>query len=197
MTKEAYKQGRIRYVSQDGNREFISLLACACADGTTLPPALIYQGSSGDLQNTWMEDLQEGDNAYFTSAVNGWSSDELGLTWLRLFDRHTKQKSSRRRLLIVDGHSSHINWALISLADALRILILVLPPHTTHRLQPLDVGLFSPLSQAYSARLNAYTHGGLGWVTMTKRMFWPLFRDAWQASFTEKNVKKAFEKTGI
>jgi hypothetical protein len=26
-TKEAYKIGRIRHVSQDGNREFISLLA--------------------------------------------------------------------------------------------------------------------------------------------------------------------------
>lgn len=197
MTKEAYNSGRIRYFQQDGNREFISLLACVCADGNVLPPALIYQGSSGDLQNTWMEDLQEEDKAYFTSTANGWTSDRLGLAWLRLFDKQTKHKGSRRRLLIVDGHSSHINWGIIQLADALRILILILPPHTTHRLQPLDVGLFSPLSQAYSTRLTAYTHGGLGWVTMTKRMFWPLFKGAWEASFTEKNVKKAFEKTGI
>jgi len=49
MSKEAYKSGRIRYASQDGNREFISLLACVCADGTALPAALIYQGKSGDL----------------------------------------------------------------------------------------------------------------------------------------------------
>ena len=80
--------------------------------------------------------------------------------------------------MIVDGHSSHVNMGLVTLADDLRILLFILPPHTTHRLQPLDVGLFSPLSQAYSKRLDAYTHGGLGWVTMTKRMFWPLFRDA-------------------
>jgi DDE superfamily endonuclease len=59
----------------------------------------------------------------------------------------------------------------ISLADSLQILILVLPPHTTHRLQPLDVGLFSPLAKAYSKRLNAYTNGGLGWVLMAKRLF--------------------------
>jgi hypothetical protein len=52
MTKEAYKQGRIRHFQQDGSREFISLLACICADGTALPPALIYQGASNDLQRS-------------------------------------------------------------------------------------------------------------------------------------------------
>lgn len=197
MTKEAYKSGRIKYAVQDGSREFISLLACACADGTTTPPALIYQGKSGDLQDTWMHDLHEGEEAYFTSAENGWSCDALGLAWLRRFDQNTRHKSSRRRLLIVDGHSSHVNWGFVSCADELRILLLILPPHTTHRLQPLDVGLFSPLSQAYSTELQNYTHGGQGWVSMTKRMFWTLFKKAWMISFTEKNIKKAFESTGI
>ena len=28
-------------------------------------------------------------------------------------------------------------------------------------------------------------------------MFWPLFREAWEASFTVKNIKKAFKKTEI
>jgi len=197
MSKEAYKSGRIRHVQQDSNREFISLLACICADGSALPPALIYQGSSGDLQNTWIDDLHEEDEAFFASSENSWSSDAFRLAWLRLFDRNTCQKGSRKRLLIVDGHSSHVNMGLVTLADDLRILLFILPPHTTHRLQPLDVGLFSPLSQAYSKRLDAYTHGGLGWVTMTKRMFWPLFRDAWKDSFTLANIKNAFKKTGI
>lgn len=197
MTREEYKSGRIRYVQQDGNREFISLLACVCADGTALPPALIYQGKSGDLQNTWMEDLKEEDQAYFTSAANGWSSNALGLAWLHRFEQDTRHKGSRRRLLIVDGHSSHVNWGFICFADEFRILVLVLPSHTTQRLQPLDVGMFSPLSTAYSKELNKYTDAGLGWVTMTKRMFWPLFKNAWRESFTVKNIKKSFESTGI
>ncbi|ERF75560.1 hypothetical protein EPUS_08972 [Endocarpon pusillum Z07020] len=155
LTKEAYERGRICYSQEDGNREFISLLACVCADGTALPPALIYQGASNDLQSSWMEDLHESDKAYFTSSANGWTCDALGLAWLRLFDKNTRSKGSRRRLLIVDGHSSHINWSFIKLADSLRILIFILPPHTTHRLQPLDVGLFSPLAQAYTQRLDA------------------------------------------
>jgi DDE superfamily endonuclease len=197
MTKEAYKQGRIRNAQHDGNREFISLLACICADGTATAPALIYQGTSNDLHNTWIEDLNERDKAYFTASANGWTNNELGLAWLRRFHQDTKHKGSRRRLLILDGHSSHINMAFLSLADSLRILILILPPHTTHRLQPLNVGLFSPLAKAYTKRLDAYIHGWLGWVSMTKRLFWPIFRDAWGDSFTPKNIKKAFKATGI
>ena len=146
VTKEAYKSGRIDHFLHDGNREWISLLACICADGSALPPALIYQGVSNDLQSSWIDDLNEQDEAYFTSSAHGWTCNALGLSWLRLFDKHTRQKDSRRRLLILDGHSSHLNWAFITLADALRILILVFPPHTTHRLQPLDISLFRPLA---------------------------------------------------
>ena len=51
---------------QDGSTEFISLVACICADRTTIPPALIYQGESGDLQDTWLMD-----KAYFAASEKG------------------------------------------------------------------------------------------------------------------------------
>ncbi|EDN02167.1 predicted protein [Histoplasma mississippiense (nom. inval.)] len=38
------KSGHTIDASQDGSREFITLLISICADGTSLPPALIYQG---------------------------------------------------------------------------------------------------------------------------------------------------------
>ena len=49
MTKKMYDSGRITTAKQDGSREFISLLASICVDGTALPPALIYKGASRDL----------------------------------------------------------------------------------------------------------------------------------------------------
>jgi hypothetical protein len=49
MTLHAYKTGRIMGASQDGSQEFLTLLACICADVTKLPPALIYQGDHADL----------------------------------------------------------------------------------------------------------------------------------------------------
>ena len=191
MTRSAYDSGRVRSAKQDGSREFISLLATICADGTHLPPALIYQGVSGDLQDTWTDDLVSQDEAFFACSQNGWSNNEYGLNYLKqIFDLYTKAKAGRaRRLLIVDGHASHVNWEFLQTCDRLRILVCILPPHTTHRLQPLDVSLFQPLATAYSRGINTLMYNRESHVHITKRLFWPLFRDAWKASFTLANIE--------
>jgi hypothetical protein len=42
---------------QDGNREWITLIACVCADGEALPPAIIYTGVAG-IQSGWVDDIE-------------------------------------------------------------------------------------------------------------------------------------------
>jgi hypothetical protein len=199
MTLQALKTGRVNSARQDGSREFISLLACICADGSALPPALIYKGASGDLQSSWTDDLITEDQAFFTTSATGWSSDAHGLQWLqKVFDPATVQKAGRsRRLLIVDGHSSHINMAFLDMCDKLRILIMVLPPHSTHRLQPLDVSLFLPLATRYSQKIQQLLHQSDAITSITKRTFWSCFKPAWDSSFTEANILSGFRKTGI
>jgi hypothetical protein len=97
MTTDTLKSGRIMGASQDGSWEFISLLACICADGSKLPPALIYKGESHDLMSSWVGDFTEEYDAYFASSLNGWSSDKLGLQWLEwVFHRHRKGKAGNR-----------------------------------------------------------------------------------------------------
>jgi hypothetical protein len=59
----------------------------------------------------------------------------------------------------------------IDYADANRILLAVLPPHSTHRLQPLDVGLFSPLTTYYSQQIDKLLAESQGLVRLTKRDF--------------------------
>jgi hypothetical protein len=199
MSRQAVESGRIIGAIQDGSREFISLLSGVCADGTYLPPALIYKGESNDLQNSWVADLEQDEEAYFAASNNGWSSNLLGQQWLeKVFERHTSMKAgNRRRLLIVDGHSSHVNLKFLEFADSKRILVMILPPHSTHRLQPLDVGLFSPLARAYTNGINKITQQSLGMTSMSKRLFWGVFREAYSKSFTPANIMSAFAKPGI
>jgi hypothetical protein len=199
MTKEAYTSGRCKQSAQDGSREFISLLACVSAIGRRLPSALIYQGEGYELMDTWVKDVIVTNEAHFAASSNGWSSDAFGLAWLvQVFHRYTRGLAgNRRRLLIVDGHSSHVNMAFLNKCDELRILVLILPPHSTHRLQPLDVGLFGNLSTAYSVEVDKWMAKSLGLVSMSKRIFWSLFLPAWLKSFTPEAIQKAFRKTGI
>jgi len=115
MSREAYEQGRVRQSAQDGNREFITLIACVSALGIAIPATLLYKGKSRDLQDTWVEELEEQDDLFFGSTPNGWTNDAYGLKWLQeVFEPRTRPTSPRtKRLLIVDGHSSHINLRFI------------------------------------------------------------------------------------
>jgi hypothetical protein len=58
------------------------------------------------------------------------------LTWLeQVFDRYTKAKARRRyRLLILDGHGSHVTKDFIDYCDSYKILLLIFPPYATHTL---------------------------------------------------------------
>ena len=54
FNSEAYRKGLLKGAGQDGNREWITLIASICMDGTALSPAIIYQAESGNLQDTWL-----------------------------------------------------------------------------------------------------------------------------------------------
>jgi len=62
---------------QDGARNWITLIATICADGSSLPPALIYKAVSGNLQDTWLQDYKPDEHpCWFASSPNGWTSDD-------------------------------------------------------------------------------------------------------------------------
>jgi hypothetical protein len=45
----AFKAGRVNYIVQDGNREWITIIATIYADGLYLLPSLIYTTISSNL----------------------------------------------------------------------------------------------------------------------------------------------------
>jgi hypothetical protein len=51
--------------------------------------------------------------------------------------------------LILDGHNSHCTFTFCKYAADNKIIIICLPSHTTHALQPCDVGAFGPLAQSW------------------------------------------------
>ena len=68
----------------------------------------------------------------------------------------------------------------INKCNELRILLLILPSHSTYRLQSLNVSLFAPLASYYTTGLNTLLNNSLGIVSMIKRAFWSIFLPAWK-----------------
>ena len=126
-----------------------------------------YQAANNGIQSSWVEDIKAGQHGvHVFSSPSGWTNNDIGLAWLeQVFDRHTKAKARRSfRLFILDGHGSHVTMDFIDYCDRNKILLAILPPHSTHTLQPLDVVLFKALSSAYSAELTTYLQKSQGLV---------------------------------
>ena len=113
-SKEAFQKGNIVAAGQDGNREWITLIATICMNGSWIPPTLIYQAVSGDIQDTWVTEVDPIEhNVHFASTATGWTNENLGYEWLtNIFDRFSKPKARQGRdyrLLILDGYNSYLN----------------------------------------------------------------------------------------
>ena len=72
FSRRIYEKGKIKAHIQDGNREWITLLACICADGSHLEPSLIYQSASGSIQDSWLQAFNPDDHrVHFASSPSG------------------------------------------------------------------------------------------------------------------------------
>ncbi|EED12682.1 pogo transposable element, putative [Talaromyces stipitatus ATCC 10500] len=200
FTRRKYEQGGYKQHLQDGNREWITTIGCICANGTALAPSLIYMAKSGFIQDSWLQDYDpQTQRCFFAASESGWTNNDIGYRWLvDVFDKETKSQASRGwRLLILDGHGSHVTMKFIEYCDSNRILLAIFPAHATHTLQPLDVALFSPLSNAYTKQLDDFIRDSQGFTRLTKRDFFRLFWASWNEVFISKNINSAFRTTGL
>jgi len=69
FSKRKYYKDRIKQMIQDRNQEWITLIACVCADRTALSPGLIYQAGKAGIQDSWLQDFNPAlHKAYFNSS---------------------------------------------------------------------------------------------------------------------------------
>ena len=129
---------------------------------------------------------------------NGWTDDFLCTEWFKkcFIPQATARKvSSAPILLIYDGHGSHNTAELIELAREHHIILFCLPPHTTHKLQPLDVGVFGPFSRAWLDRCDEYVdeYG----EEMPREDFVKEYMAIRAKTFKPQTILSAFKKCGI
>jgi hypothetical protein len=202
FSKQACEAKGVQAALQDGSRNWVTVMASVCADGTALLPGIIYTSANNTLQASWVADVKVGTHkAFFASFPSGWTNNKLRLAWLeQIFNCYTKEKARYGRdwrLLILDGHGSHMTAAFFDYALRHRIRVLVYPPHSTHTLQPLDVVMFKPMASAYSKALEDHTQRTQGLSPIRMEDFFGLFWEAWVASFRKELLLKSFSATGI
>ena len=97
-------------------------------------------------------------------------------------------------LLVYDGHRSHDTLKIIDLAISHGIILFCLPPHTTHMLQPLDVGVFGPFSRAWADRCDEIADDT--GEEMPREDFVKEYMAVQYATFKPSTIKQMFKKSG-
>lgn len=120
-----------QYMTHCGNREWTSLIETISLTGRSLRPWIIFKAQL--QQRAWVNAYSE---AHFTCTENGWTNNEIGLCYFKTcFNPETAVgQEGEYRILILDGHASHISTRTIEFCVSQKIIILCLPPHTTHLL---------------------------------------------------------------
>ena len=186
------RQGRPKQIKPT-NTQWVTLIQGACADGSTVPPFLVFKGK--EFNNTWFHQGLP-PTWRFSVSPNGWTSNQIGLQWIQHFERHTRSKTiGSKRLLVLDNHGSHTTPEFRSFCEDNSIVILWMPPHSSHLLQPLDVGCFGPLKTAFSKQNQHLIKNHVFHVS--KEDFLATFYTAFLASFTQSNVQAGFRGSGL
>ncbi|KAL8299178.1 hypothetical protein RB594_008459 [Gaeumannomyces avenae] len=99
------------------------------------------------------------------------------------------------RWLVLDGFSGHLSIEIIDYCLRFDIQLVTLPSHSTHRMQPMDVGVFSHLKREHQNVLMESVRAGRTSFSPTDFVF--ALRRCLEAAFTKRHIITGFEDTGI
>ena len=133
-------------------KENITVLTTVNAAGVKLNPLIVFKGSY--VYDQWMADQKEEydfDVAY-ASSKHGWMETQIFYNYM-IKVIIPSLGEARPVLLIYDGHSTHVDERVVTLAAEHDITILKLPAHTSHLLQPLDLAVFKSFKSIWDKKL--------------------------------------------
>ena len=130
----------------------VTVLLSMSATGFFPPPMLIFKRKRRDPS------LARGAPAGSLIEISdsGWITAELFNTWIAEFAKLTGATKERPVVVILDNHSSHISLSGWDLCRENGIHMVSLPPHTSHRLQPLDVTYMKPFKMAFNGACDSW-----------------------------------------
>ena len=162
------------------------------AAGSFMPPAFLF------ARKKMTEKLMIGApaDAIGIATDNGWMTGEAFVKYLQHVVKHARPMKEDPILLILDNRASHIGLQVIDFCREKGIIMVSIPPHCTHRLQPLDISFFGPLKTYYSRSCDAWMAHHPG-QAITEYHVASLVNGAYQKAATVASAVSGFHASGI
>lgn len=145
-------QKRVGSVTSYERGKNITVICAVSAAGSYIPPMFIYPRKRMSPQLS-----KDGPNeAIYHCSKNGWTNHDLFVIWLKHFVKFARPTSDEPILLVLDNHYSHVSLEAYLFCRENFISVLSIPPHTSHRMQPLDVAFYSPIKTAFRRQCDLF-----------------------------------------
>ena len=144
-----------------------------------------------------MKGASPGNN--YAMSESGWSNGQIFKDYLEkhfLPNVRSRTDNSQPILILFDGHALHCSSTLIDWAQTHNLILFVLPAHTSHLLQPLDVSIFGPFKNFYYSECTSFMRDNIG-RNITKYDMCSIALRAYFRAMTSMNKMAGFKKTGI
>ena len=118
-----------------GERGATVTVVCAMrASGAYVPPLFIFPRKriTGRLA------VGAPSGSVIRVSSSGWTDSSLFIKWLTHFVAMTHVSKTNEQLIVHDGHHSHKTLEANNFCRDNRIHLITLPPHCTHKMQPLN-----------------------------------------------------------
>ena len=96
---------------------------------------------------------------------------------------------------MLDSHESHVSIDFDVYCNEYDIILLSLPPHSSHITQPLDIGIFSPLKRTYGDEINLFIRAYI--YHITKVEFLSAYHTAYNKVMSKENIVGGFRGAGL
>ena len=178
------------------NREWVSVIEGISATGKWLKPYFIFKGKNTLRRFAPVMNKLYPMGWHYGFSDNGWTDGKHALEWIERLEAESRPEDTTQwRLLICDGHSSHAQGIFIVYCHKHKIIILYLPPHSSHYLQPLDVGVFTGAKRRYNTMIQKRAEKGK--VALKKEHFLEMYAAIRALHLSEATILAGFANTGI
>jgi len=154
-SKTARQVGKLTSAERGKN---ITILFCMSATGYFIPPFFVFPRKR--MNERLM--INAPPQSAGVAQPRGWMNSDLFLRWLEHFLTFAHPTKESPVLILLDGHSSHKSLDVINFCRTNHIYLISLPPHTTHKLQPLDRTFMKPFKNAYHERCDMWMRANVG-----------------------------------
>lgn len=170
----------------------VTAVCCMSASGNYVPPTLIFPRKRD------RPELMHGsppDSIMFLSE-SGYINSSIFVEWLKHFQKYSQSSQDNPVLLILDNHSSHISLEAITFSKDHFIHLLSIPPHSSHKIQPLDRCFFKGFKDFYGQYVDQWMVNHPGRVIGQYQVA-ELFGNAYLKAATMEKAITAFKSCGI